>query len=86
MVMRLAFAILRGLARARRLFAPPSEMQFRCPSRSKSHDCSAYVGQTYAREHFAQDWQVIVENAKLFIDTRNALRNLKGKLKHIVAA
>ena len=39
-----------------------------------------------ATHHAAYDWQMIADNAKLIVDTRNALREVKGKRDHIVGA
>ena len=36
--------------------------------------------------HGAYDWQLIADHAKLIIDTRDALRNVKGRRDHIVPA
>ena len=36
--------------------------------------------------HGAYDWQMIGENAKLIIDTRNALKDYRGDRSHIVMA
>jgi len=39
-----------------------------------------------ATHHSAYDWQMIADHAKLLVDTRNALREVKGKRDHIVRA
>jgi UDP-N-acetyl-D-glucosamine dehydrogenase len=39
-----------------------------------------------ATNHTAYDWQMIADNARLIIDTRNALRNITGPREHIVPA
>ena len=39
-----------------------------------------------ATHHSAYDWQTIADHAKLVVDTRNALRNAKGRRDHIVVA
>jgi UDP-N-acetyl-D-glucosamine dehydrogenase len=39
-----------------------------------------------ATHHAAYDWQMIADHARLVIDTRNALRNVKGRRDHIVMA
>jgi UDP-N-acetyl-D-glucosamine dehydrogenase len=39
-----------------------------------------------ATHHSAYDWQMIADNAKLIVDTRNALREVKGTRDHIVGA
>ena len=39
-----------------------------------------------ATNHSAYDWQMIADNAKLVVDTRNALANVAGRREHIVKA
>ena len=39
-----------------------------------------------ATHHSAYDWQMIADHSKLIVDTRDALRNVKGKREHIVRA
>src|SRR6185295_14545108 len=39
-----------------------------------------------ATHHKAYDWQMVADHAKLVVDTRNALRNVKGRRDHIVGA
>jgi UDP-N-acetyl-D-glucosamine dehydrogenase len=39
-----------------------------------------------ATHHSAYDWQTIADNATLIVDTRNAMRNVKGRRDHIVGA
>lgn len=39
-----------------------------------------------ATHHQAYDWQQVADHAKLIVDTRNALRDVKGKREHIVKA
>jgi UDP-N-acetyl-D-glucosamine dehydrogenase len=39
-----------------------------------------------ATHHRAYDWQMIADNSKLIVDTRNALRGVSGKRDHIVGA
>jgi UDP-N-acetyl-D-glucosamine dehydrogenase len=39
-----------------------------------------------ATHHSAYDWQMIADHAKLVIDTRGAMRNVKGRREHIVCA
>ncbi len=39
-----------------------------------------------ATDHHAFDWQLIADNAKLIIDTRNAMANVTGPRKHVVKA
>ena len=51
------------------------------PPSLQSYDCVMI-----ATHHAAYDWQMIAENAKLIIDTRGAMRNVKGKKDHIVQA
>ncbi|HEX8911951.1 MAG TPA: nucleotide sugar dehydrogenase [Humisphaera sp.] len=36
--------------------------------------------------HAAYDWQLVADHAKLIVDTRNALRDVKGRRDHIVKA
>jgi UDP-N-acetyl-D-glucosamine dehydrogenase len=36
--------------------------------------------------HSAYDWQMVADNAKLIVDTRNAMKGVKGSRAHIVAA
>ena len=51
------------------------------PQSLQSYDCVMI-----ATHHAAYDWQMIADNAKLIIDTRGAMRNVKGKKDHIVQA
>ncbi len=39
-----------------------------------------------ATHHKAYDWQMIADHAKLILDTRNAMKDVKGKRDHIVPA
>lgn len=39
-----------------------------------------------ATHHAAYDWQMIADRAQLVVDTRNALRNVRGRRDHIVPA
>jgi len=39
-----------------------------------------------ATHHSAYDWQMVADNAQLVVDTRGALRKVKGKREHIVTA
>ena len=39
-----------------------------------------------ATHHSAYDWQLVADNAQLIVDTRNAMKNVKGRRDHIVAA
>jgi UDP-N-acetyl-D-glucosamine dehydrogenase len=50
-------------------------------SNLKNYDCVLV-----ATHHAAYDWQMIADHSKLIVDTRNALRQVKGKRDHIVAA
>lgn len=36
--------------------------------------------------HSAYDWQLVADHAKLIVDTRNAMKNVKGPREHIVPA
>jgi UDP-N-acetyl-D-glucosamine dehydrogenase len=36
--------------------------------------------------HAAYDWQLVADHAKLIVDTRNAMKGVKGKRDHIVGA
>ena len=47
----------------------------------KSYDCVLI-----ATHHAAYDWQMIADHSQLVVDTRNALRDVKGKREHIVKA
>ena len=47
----------------------------------KTYDCVVI-----ATHHKAYDWQMIADNAQLIVDTRGALRNVKGRRDHIIAA
>src|SRR3954470_18986396 len=38
-----------------------------------------------ATHHKAYDWQMVADNARLIVDTRNATKNVKGKRDHIVS-
>jgi UDP-N-acetyl-D-glucosamine dehydrogenase len=51
------------------------------PQTMKAYDCVIV-----ATHHAAYDWQMIADNAKLVVDTRNALDRVKGKREHIVKA
>jgi UDP-N-acetyl-D-glucosamine dehydrogenase len=39
-----------------------------------------------ATHHSAYDWQMVADNAQLVVDTRGAMRKVKGKRDHIVTA
>lgn len=47
----------------------------------KAYDCVLI-----ATHHSSYDWQWIADNGKLIVDTRNALRDVKGSRSHIVQA
>lgn len=47
----------------------------------KAYDCVLV-----ATHHRAYDWQMIADHARLIVDTRNALREVKGPRGHIVGA
>jgi UDP-N-acetyl-D-glucosamine dehydrogenase len=51
------------------------------PAALKGYDCVVI-----ATHHKAYDWQMIADNAKLIVDTRNATRNVTGKRDNIVSA
>jgi UDP-N-acetyl-D-glucosamine dehydrogenase len=51
------------------------------PESLKGYDCVLV-----ATHHQAYDWQMVADNAKLIVDTRNALRNIKGRREHIIMA
>jgi UDP-N-acetyl-D-glucosamine dehydrogenase len=51
------------------------------PEALKGYDCVLI-----ATHHQAYDWQMVADNAKLIVDTRNALKNVKGKRDHVVMA
>lgn len=36
--------------------------------------------------HSAYDWQMVADNAKLIVDSRNAMKGVKGRREHIVSA
>ena len=46
----------------------------------------SYDAVVVSTNHAAYDWQVIADNAKLVVDTRNAMRNVTGSRDHIVRA
>lgn len=47
---------------------------------------AAYDCVIIATHHQAYDWQSVADNANLIIDTRNALKDVKGRRGHIVSA
>jgi UDP-N-acetyl-D-glucosamine dehydrogenase len=51
------------------------------PETLKSYDCVLI-----ATHHSAYDWQMVADNSKLIVDTRNALRNVTGRRDHVVSA
>ena len=51
------------------------------PSALRGYDCVLI-----ATHHSAYDWQLVADNAQLIVDTRNAMKNTKGRRDHIVAA
>src|SRR5882724_11559089 len=51
------------------------------PQSLASYDCVLI-----ATHHAAYDWQLVADHAKLIVDTRNALKNVKGERGHIVSA
>jgi UDP-N-acetyl-D-glucosamine dehydrogenase len=51
------------------------------PEALRSYDCVVV-----ATHHSAYDWQQIADHAQLIVDTRNAMRNVKGRRDHIVQA
>ena len=51
------------------------------PQSLASYDCVLV-----ATHHAAYDWQMVADHAKLIVDTRNALKNVKGRREHVVSA
>ena len=51
-----------------------------------SETLAAYDAVLVATHHAAYDWQTIADHAKLVVDSRGALRNVKGRRDHIVGA
>ena len=51
------------------------------PQTLRGYDCVLV-----ATHHSAYDWQMVADNAQLVVDTRGALRKVKGKREHIVTA
>src|SRR5258707_6392885 len=39
-----------------------------------------------ATHHSAYDWQLVADHAQLIVDTRNAMKNVKGRRDHIIPA
>lgn len=51
------------------------------PARLAKYDCVII-----ATHHQAYDWQMVADHARLVVDTRNALRHVKGRRSHIASA
>jgi UDP-N-acetyl-D-glucosamine dehydrogenase len=51
------------------------------PASLQAYDCILV-----STHHAAYDWQMIADHGRVIIDTRNALRNVKGRRDHIVSA
>jgi UDP-N-acetyl-D-glucosamine dehydrogenase len=51
------------------------------PQTLASYDCVVI-----STHHSVYDWQMVADHAKLIVDSRNALKNVKGRRDHIVAA
>lgn len=51
------------------------------PQSLRGYDCVLV-----ATHHAAYDWQMVADHAPLIVDTRNALKNVRGKREHIVMA
>src|SRR5205807_1616551 len=51
------------------------------PQSLASYDCVLI-----STNHAAYDWQLIADHAKLVVDTRGSLRQVRGKRDHIVQA
>lgn len=47
----------------------------------RSYDCVLV-----STNHAAYDWHLVADYAKLVVDTRNAMKNVKGRRDHIVEA
>jgi UDP-N-acetyl-D-glucosamine dehydrogenase len=47
----------------------------------KKYDCVLI-----ATHHSAFDWQMVADHSQLIVDTRNAMKNVKGRRDHIVSA
>lgn len=47
---------------------------------------ASYDAVLIATHHAAYDWQIVADHAKLIIDTRNAMKRVKGRRDHIVSA
>jgi UDP-N-acetyl-D-glucosamine dehydrogenase len=46
----------------------------------------SYDAVLISTNHSAYDWQLVADHAKLIVDTRNAMKNVKGPREHIVPA
>ena len=72
--------------------ARPRDAQDAAPrSADEEHRADAAVAEelrlrAVATHHAAYDWQMVADNAKLIVDTRNAMQNVKGRRDHIVQA
>jgi UDP-N-acetyl-D-glucosamine dehydrogenase len=51
------------------------------PENLKKYDCVLI-----STHHSAYEWQLVADHAKLVVDSRNALKNVKGRRDHIVMA
>src|SRR3954468_17036458 len=51
------------------------------PDALRGYDCVLI-----ATHHSAYDWQLVADHSQLIVDTRNAMKNVKGRRDHIVAA
>ncbi len=51
------------------------------PDALRGYDCVLI-----ATHHSAYDWQLVADHAQLIVDTRNAMKNVKGRRDHIVSA
>ena len=51
------------------------------PASLETYDCVLI-----STHHAAYDWQLVADHAKLIVDTRNAMRDVKGRRDHIVPA
>jgi UDP-N-acetyl-D-glucosamine dehydrogenase len=51
------------------------------PENLKKYDCVLI-----ATHHSGYDWQLVADHSALIVDTRNAMKGVKGKRDHIVSA
>jgi UDP-N-acetyl-D-glucosamine dehydrogenase len=51
------------------------------PQSLQSYDCVLI-----ATHHSSYDWQLVADHAQLIVDTRNAMKGVKGRREHIVGA